>query len=160
MKLTNDNLEMVNLLLQYFLGGHAVTGEQDILMQYPDCSIEFANELMRLIHVYKRAKQDSAITVLTFLKHPRQKDYLEHIRQQKRGLDCVWETSHEDKIVLFKLMPMIGYAGIEGYRARINKMLQDDYRIQLNTDSIRFEAIFVSSIKNPVQTIHDLLVTS
>ncbi len=157
LKFTYTNIEILNLFLQYFLDGHAPKDARKFLNKYPECPVEFANELYRLIHLYRHAKQDSALIILTFTENPRQKDYLFRLTQEKRGLDCIWEMKIKQSIIILTIMPLTNHVGIAGYKTRINNLLKNEFDTLLNQTHIQFNAIQISSIKDPIKTIEEII---
>ena len=157
LSLNDENIETINLLLQYFLEGNTVKNAELILKQYPDCPVLFVNELQRLMNLQKNTKQDSVIVAFLFLPHLHQDDYLFRLKQEKRGLDTFWETSLDNKKILCLLMPLTKHAGIESYKIRVNNLLEKEFQITLNNDEIKFKTCLLSSFNNPIDLIQDLL---
>ena len=157
LSLNDENIETINLLLQYFLEGNTVKNAELMLKQYPDSSVLFANELQRLMNLQKNTKQDSAMVAFFFLPHPHQDDYLFRLKQEKRGLDSFWETTQGNNKILLLLMPITPRAGIESYRIRINNLLEREFQIVLNQNEIKFKTSQLSSFNNPIHLIQDLL---
>ena len=157
LSLTNDNIETLGLLIQYFIEGNTVKNADLILKQYPDCPVMFANELQRLTNLQIQTQQDSAVVAFILLEHPHQKDYLFRLQQERRGIDSSWEITQETRKILILLMPLTYRAGIEGYRIRINNTLENEFGTTLNKDTIKFKSCQISSINNPVHLLQDLL---
>lgn len=157
LSLNNENIETINLFLQYFLEGNTVKNAELILKQYPDSSVLFANELQRLMNLQKNTKQDSVMVAFLFLPHPHRDDYLFRLKQEKRGLDSFWETKQGDNKILFLLMPITNRAGIESYKIRVNNLLENEFQIALNQDEIKFKTGHLSSFNNPIHLIQDLM---
>lgn len=157
LKLNDDNLEIISFLITYFSDGSSVRGAQLILESYPDCNIDFANELQKLTNLQKKTKQDSIVIALYFLENPHQEDYLFRIIQEKRGLDTLWlsNQANGDKVLL-NLMPLTNRYGLEDYRARINNLLNKEFNIELNGQEIKFRANPISSFDEPINLIEDL----
>ena len=157
LSLTDENIETINLLLQYFLEGNTVRNADIILKQYPDCPVTFANELQRLTNLQKNTGQDSSVVAFILLQNPKQDDYLFRLQQEKRGIDSSWEVIQNNKKILLILMPITYHAGIEGYKMRINITLENEFGTSLNKDNIRFKSCQISSLTNPVILLRDLL---
>ena len=157
LSLTDETVETINLLLQYFLEGNLVKHADIILKHYPDCSVTFANELQRLTHLQKHTQQDSAAIAFLCLPTPHQPDYLFRLEQENRGIDSSWEFTQGHNKILLIIMPMTSHAGVEGYRMRINQLLENEFGILLNGDKIRFKSCQLSSFNNPIFLLNDLL---
>ena len=157
LNLNEESLGIINVLIQYFVEGNTVKHADFILKKFPNCSIAFANELARLSDIQKKVKQDSAVVVYHFLDTPHRDDYLYRIKHEIRGLDTYWETSHNNIKLLFILMPLISRYGVESYRIRINALLLQEFDITLNQDAIKLRSCQLSTFKQPIDVIDDLL---
>ena len=157
LSLNNENLAIIRLLLQYFIDGNRVSQVELILQRFPDCSIDFANELQRLFNVQKKIKQDSAVVVFLVSDQMHQDDYLFALKQEKRGLDTLWETVQGRYKQLVILMPMIGRAGVDSYQHRIEDMFLKKFNVTLNNSEITFKSAQLSSVEHPIDLIQDLL---
>ena len=160
LSLTDDMIETLNLLLQYYLEGHVVRNAELIIQEYPDCPVDFANELQRLTNLYNHTKQDSVVVAFLLLESPQQKDYLFRLKQEKRGIDTPWEKSIGKNIILSILMPITYQAGVEGFKFRMNTILENEFGTELNQDNIRFKSCQVSSFNNPLKLLQYLLQIS
>ena len=156
-KLTHENLEKLNLFLQYFLDGYPLKLARPILEKFPNCPHEFANEFQRLVFLYQKTQKDSALISLKITKSVRQHDYVVRLMQEKRGLDSLWKVTTGDTVVILVIMPLINYAGIEGYRSRINKILSEEFQFTLNANYVKFDAMQIADIKDPVRIINQIL---
>lgn len=155
--LNNENLETISLLLEYFNEGKTSKGASLIIKQYPNCPVDFANELQRLFNIQIDTKMDSAMIAYRFSEGPHQDDYLFRIKAEKRGIDSTWETRVDDKKYLVVLMPLTSRYGLESYRIRIEDMLANEFNIKLNGAEIKFKTSQLSSFKTPNELLQDLL---
>ncbi len=157
LKLNDENLETINILLQYFNEGKTVKNADLILKKFPDCNVDFANELQRLSFLQKNTKLDSSVVALIFYKNPQQNQYLFRLRQEKRGIDTLWETAKGDIKILFILMPFSNLTAIENYVIRINTILAKEFNLTLKSKELGFESRLISSYQNPVDLIEELI---
>ncbi len=160
LSLNDENIEIIRLLLQYFLEGNPVKNVALIIQQYPDCAEIFANELQRLTHLQQRLRHDSAVVGFQLLPHPHQNDYLFRLKQEHRGIDTVWETARGEIKFLLITMPITQQDGVENFRIRMGAILADEFQIALNKDKIKFKACQISAFPNPNNLIEDLLTLS
>ncbi len=158
LSLNQSSIETIHLFMSYFLEGNTVKNAQLILQRYPDCPVNFANELERLSHLQKKTAKDSVMVAYIILPHPHQNDYLFRLKQEKRGLDVLWEHTLGDKKILFLLMPILQHAGLESYKLRINALLKNEFEITLNESAIKFKSCLLSSFNNMLHLIQDLLI--
>jgi polysaccharide biosynthesis protein PelD len=157
LSLNEENIEILKLLLNYFLEGNAVKDAELIVNHYPDCPVVFANELQRLSNLYKTTQHDSAVAAFLIAPCSHQADYMFRLKQEKRGIDMAWAMSHQGNQCLIVIMPLIVRDNIELYRMRINTILEKEFETTLNQDSIKFKVCQVSAFTNPITLIQDLL---
>jgi hypothetical protein len=157
LSLNDENIEIIRLLVQYFLEGNVVKNAELILKNYPDCPVTFANELQRLTHLQQRTRKDSAVVAFVLLPHPHQEEYLLRLKQEKRGIDTVWEMTDGNKKILIVAMPITYRIGVESFRMRVDDILGREFQTLLNEHKIKFKACQVSAFSNPSDLIKDLL---
>lgn len=157
LSLNDENMATMNLLLEYFLEGNLVKNAELIVHQFPGCPVVFANELQRLFDLVKSAKKNSALQSFIILDKTREEDYLFRLKQEIRGLDNWWETSHNGTRILMILMPFTDRAGSESYRMRINTTLFQEFGVHLNQDEIKFRSYQLSSFKTPASLIEAIV---
>ena len=87
LSLNDENIGIIDVLIQYFTAGHTIKNAALILDNYPECPVDFANELQRLMQLQKKTLQDSAVVAFILAPHPHQDDYLFKLQLEKRGLD-------------------------------------------------------------------------
>ncbi|WP_133136651.1 PelD GGDEF domain-containing protein [Legionella rowbothamii] len=157
LKLNDENLEILHLFLGYFVAANLVEHAHALLEKYPDCDIDFANELQRLCMLQKTAHRDSAVVAFWFNSHPHQEEYLFKLKQETRGIDTLWET-HENGIkILLVLMPLSNRLAIESYKARIEAIFTKEFNIKLNEAEVKCHSCLVSSFTTPLELLNDLL---
>lgn len=157
LSLNEENLEKINLILQYFSEGKTVKGADLILKQYPGCPVEFANELQRLMNLQKSTKNDSVAVSFQLAEGPHQEDCLFRLRQEVRGIESYWQLSAGKNIILMLLMPFTYREGVEGYKTRISDILSGEFNVSLNDGSIKLKSCQLSSFGDPAALIEDLM---
>lgn len=157
LSLNDENIGIIDVLIRYFTAGTATKNSALILNAYPECSVNFANELDRLSQLQKKTCQDSAVIALHLLPHPHQDDYLFALLKEKRGLDTSWEITKNDRKIFMLIMPMTSRAGVESYKIRINQMLTKEFETVLNQGLIKFKTYQISAFADPTHLIRDLI---
>jgi polysaccharide biosynthesis protein PelD len=157
LKLNKDTIENIDLFVNYFTEGNTDKNADLILEKYPDCHVDFANELQRLVKLQKNTKHDSAMSAFFFLDNPHREEFIFLIKQEIRGIDTYWETSKNDKNILLILMPLSNRLNLESYKNRIDNLLLKKFHIELNGKEIQFKSCLISSFKNPLELIEDML---
>jgi hypothetical protein len=157
LSLNDENIGIIEVLIQYFSAGYLLPTATSLLKKYPDCPVDFANELARLMHLQQNTHVDSAIVRFCCLNSPHQEDYLSKLRQEKRGLDTAWETQQNAKKIRFVIMPLSGRSAVDSYEMRINDRLKQTFNTQLNHQTIQFKTAQLSAFNTPLSIIEDLL---
>ena len=57
-------------------------------------------------------------------------------------------------------MPLTNQTALEGFRLRMNSLLQNDFGVQLNQEKIRYSSCQVSTFSRPLELLHSLLQRS
>ena len=113
--------------------------------------------MQRLSVVQQNTHQDSAVVAFWFARHPHQEEYLFKLKQEKRGIDTLWETHQGEIKILMVLMPLSNRFNVESYRARIDDIFLKEFNIRLNEAEVRCKSGLISSFPNPLALINDLL---
>lgn len=157
LSLNDENIGMIDVLIRYFTGGHTVNKALPILNEYPQCPVDFANELARLIQLQQHTLYDSAVLAFKIPPHSHQDDYLFRLSREQRGLDTSWQINEDNYKLLLFIMPMTARAGVESYKLRINELFMSEFDTVLNGSLIQFKACQLSAFKNPLDVLRDLL---
>lgn len=142
--MNQETLEMLAVLVGYYAdsiaGGELSTAVVDA---YPDCPIEFAEELVRLMRCQRETGRESTLVALVMPPHPQREAMRAQLRQLRRDLDLVWERSIDQQMILLTLMPLSGNAAAEVYLFRVNEFAKEHYqedldglRVQRHTASV------------------------
>ncbi|MDA8562055.1 PelD GGDEF domain-containing protein [Gammaproteobacteria bacterium] len=157
----NDSiLEKLTLLLSYV--ADEINASKNALLirtQYPSCPSIFANELLKLRHVYDLVKIDSCIFAMYIKPSPARKNIIDFLKNQMRGLDMYWEYDNKDNgttifIILFPLMTKSMY---EGYITRIELMLFKDLHIKLDEGFMFLKHREISEYKDNASLLDDII---
>jgi len=126
--LNDETLQTLNLLLNYYADGLArerAIGE--LRRQVPDCPPDFAFELQRMVRLKQDTGVRSVVVALDFPNTPEFVALMRQIARQKRGLDELWMIVGQHRQLLATLMPLSGDAAAEGYLARIDTWVQQQF---------------------------------
>ncbi|KTD25902.1 PelD GGDEF domain-containing protein [Legionella maceachernii] len=142
--LNEEMLRILSILTYYFSQEVSVSSEvADFLRHYPDCSADFANQIIRLIPLKKDLDLDSALVAVMVSKHLRSHNVIYNLKNQHRILDSFWSLELDNYDVLITLMPFTSSAGIHGYITRIKNYLQMDLGLPVDNVEIKIRSMQV-----------------
>ncbi|KTD39429.1 hypothetical protein Lnau_0196 [Legionella nautarum] len=140
--LNDETLRILNILVYYFSKEIIVSSDiSHFLHQYPECSVDFARQLNRLIPLKKDFDVDSALVAVMVSKKLRPHNVIENLKNQHRLLDSNWSLEQDDYDVLITLMPFTAAAGIHGYITRIKNYLNFDLGLSFDNGQIKTRSI-------------------
>ncbi|AUH71667.2 PelD GGDEF domain-containing protein [Legionella sainthelensi] len=140
--LNEETLRILSILAHYFSQEVIVSSEvTDFLRNYPDCSVDFAKQLIRLIPLKENLEIDSALVAVMISKKLRAHNVIYNLKNQHRILDSFWSVELEEYDVLITLMPFTSSAGIYGYITRIKNYLHTDLGFSVNNEEIRIRSM-------------------
>ena len=126
--LNEETLQTLNLLLGYYADGLArERAIAAIRVNVPECPADFAFELQRLWRLKNNTGVSSIIVALDFPNTVEFVALMRQIARQKRGLDELWTINGQRRQLLATLMPLSGDAAAEGYLARIDTWVQQQF---------------------------------
>lgn len=132
--LNDETLRILNILVYYFSKEIILSSDiSHFIRQFPECSVDFARQLTRLIPLKKDFDVDSALVAVLVSKKLRPHNVIENLKNQHRLLDSNWSLEQDDYDILITLMPFTAAAGIHGYMTRIKKYL--DFELGLSVDN-------------------------
>ncbi len=124
--LHHEALQMLMAFLGYFADSlEAQHRARPILEVFPDCPLLFAAELLKLYRLKREAGIESHGVLWMAGPDPHQQEVLRLVRESRRGLDLLWETQREGCSLLVVLMPFARRAAVEGYLARIRRLVEE-----------------------------------
>lgn len=136
--LNEETLQMLAVLVGYYADCVVASRRTEtIRARFPDCPIEFADEVVRLMRCQREAKIESALVVLIVPPHPVRDELVGHLRRMHRGLDLLWERQAESNHVLVILMPLSGLAAAEVFLYRVEATCVRDFGYNLDTLGIQ-----------------------
>lgn len=123
--LREETLRMLSVVLGYYADLISVAPEViDIRQRLPDCPLAFAQELVRLHHIYRECRIPSTLVALDFNTHQREGNerFRESLRQ-RRQVDLVWAPATDpERKLLITLMPLHGPLAANGYVRRLTRL--------------------------------------
>lgn len=147
--LNDETLGEINLLIHYFMQGYLVENSHAILTQYPDCPVDFANELQRLTALQKIIKQDSDVVAYRLSPCQQQEKFAYDIAQEKRGLDSIWARKMDPYQFLLVLMPLSSLDSVACYQTRMQVMFEKHHGISLDDAPIQVRRYQLSAFHDP-----------
>lgn len=155
--LNRESLQVLSVLLGYFSDEfHAGNVAAGLLEKFPGCPPSFAQELLKLSRLQRDLDIDSALVALHVEPHPRQQDLLLHLQRMQRGLDFLWHSRRGERDLLVTLMPFAGTSAVEGYLARLETVLRQDFGISLGNGPVAAHFGLLSA-QAPEQALETLL---
>lgn len=126
--LNDETLQTLAVLLAYYVD-HMIAAEAAMPIRevLPDCPPMFAEEVLKLARIERDTGVASYIVALAFSPHPKQQDMYMMVKRMQRGLDLTWEIEEAGTRIMLTLMPLSGQTAAEGYLARIEHSLQDQF---------------------------------
>ncbi|MFO1385257.1 MAG: PelD GGDEF domain-containing protein [Chitinivorax sp.] len=128
--LNEETLQTLTVLIAYY-ADHLIAADAAIPMRemLPDCPELFAEEVLKLARIEKETGIPSHIVALSVGRSGRQKDIYAMIKRMQRTLDLVWEMEEGEIKIMLTLMPLAGQQAVDGYLARIEAALQDQFGV-------------------------------
>lgn len=156
--LHRETLQILGVLLAY-ASDHAesVCEAREVLAALPDCTPNFAAELVKMVRLRRDQDVSSALVVVNIMPGPRLEELCGALERQQRGLDHTWRRNLGWGVQFITLMPFAGPASVEGYQARISDMLQRQFGRSLWQDGISLRSTMVAA-DEPLHQLVDLLV--
>ncbi|MFZ5593451.1 MAG: PelD GGDEF domain-containing protein [Pseudomonadota bacterium] len=102
---------------------------------------EFSQHLRRSLEDARRYRLPAILVGLSFdIKHA-PPDLIELIMARRRGLDQLWQTKRSNGTpLIFLLMPLTDGLGLEGYLARMERMLRERYGLPLELAGVTVQS--------------------
>ena len=152
-----ETLATVAVLLGYYGDALSVSRSARIIQRaLPECPLDFADELIRCHHMWRRAHVYSSLLLIKFGTHPDAVAFAKLIRRQFRDLDMVWDIGGQRGPVFLALLPLAGPAGVEGCLARLESALERRHGV--NFDAARMAPYAVQlGDENPFVTLKLML---
>jgi polysaccharide biosynthesis protein PelD len=129
--LNSENLQLMTVMLGYYadalLASHAI---RPIRIVFPACPPDFALELVRTKRLYDEAKIESSLLAFRVPHGQVNNSLFDYLQRTRRQTDFSWDFNTPDEFVHILLMPLAGYAAVEGILQRI----EGDLRTKFNLD--------------------------
>jgi hypothetical protein len=139
--MTVENLQMMLVMLGYFADNLRFASSVVLIQRrLPSMPIVFAQELGRLLNLYRRVGLSSHLVVMHF-NGPRRKEIPDEFLRIKRGLDLYWRTFVDDVPVLVVLMPFSSSSSKDGFLLRVDTWLHNRYQGDFESLKIGLKAI-------------------
>lgn len=140
--LNEEFLRTLVILVAYFTHDVVRSDEvQDFLMDFPDCNVDFAKQLIKLLALKKSENFNSALVAVMVSKSLDRHNVIYQLKNQHRLLDSYWATTQGDYEVLITLMPFTEATGIHGYTTRIRNYLTMDQGLPVDNETIKIRTM-------------------
>jgi polysaccharide biosynthesis protein PelD len=134
--LNETTLKTLAMLMTYFADDIiAYKRSVALLKKFPECPLEMASELTKLIHLKKSINLDSSLVGFRLDKKYRHYNMAYEMLRQRRGLDFAWQTTVGKYDALIMLLPLAGPSAVDGYIERMREMLQQQFGIKSLSES-------------------------
>lgn len=122
----HDTLQTLAALLSYYADTFSSRQAHETLVRYPDCPPDFALNLERLARVQHDSGVKSHLATLQFPMDARGTEIRQRMLRSKRELDFYW-LHDSPAALLVALFPLTDEEGMQGYLARVNVWLEQEY---------------------------------
>ena len=124
-----ETMQMLTALLGYYADSvFAAHQVRPLQTAYPDCPLDFAQNLVKLTRIQNESLIDTAVVALLFRDDPQSEGLYQQVKRMRRELDMLWEVRQPGKILLLTLMPLSGNEAADGYVGRIELWLKESYQ--------------------------------
>lgn len=152
--LTTENLQMMLVLLGYYADNlGSMSGVAAVQRLLPDMPVLFAQELARVMHLYRRVHITSHLVVMRFESSQGPEMVADFLRI-KRGLDLYWQTLDGGTPVLVVLMPFASTPAKDGFVQRLEDWLGARFRGDFVSLGVHLRAIDLSQPDALTQLAH------
>ena len=153
-----ESLQMIAVLLSVY--ADAITSATQVLpllASNPGCPPTFAEELVKLARLQRDFGIQSQIVVLVFGNSGTRLDVYHHALRQRRSPDEVWQVeSLAGRSFIINLMPLATPTAVEGYLARTEISLQQNFGGDFDALHIRHYTISLAD-PDPLTSVRRLL---
>lgn len=129
--LNAENLQLMTVMLGYYadalLASRAI---RPIKVVFPACPPDFALELIRTKRLYDQAKIESSLLAFRVPHGQVNNSLFDYLQRTRRQTDFCWDFNTPEEFVHILLMPLAGYAAVEGILQRI----EDDLKTKFDLD--------------------------
>ena len=128
--LNEDTLRTLSLLLGLYADSVIVSNEVgEVMSRVPGGPYEFADELVKLMHMQKQHGINSHVVVLQFAAHPERIDMILYAMRLRRRFDVQWQFGASDAAStgIANLMPLATDAAVRGYLERMEVALRERF---------------------------------
>jgi polysaccharide biosynthesis protein PelD len=153
-----ENLQMMSVILAYYADIVRTAPQvQQAQLALPTIPTMFAEELVRMQHMYEKVGISSHIVLLTFngaLSHEIPTEFL----RIKRGLDLFWQTQVRGAPAIAILMPFASTSAKEGFLKRMEGWLESRFHGTLESLDIHVRVVDFAN-ENPLAALQGVVGT-
>jgi polysaccharide biosynthesis protein PelD len=155
--LNAENLQLMTVMLGYYadalLASRAI---RPIKVVFPACPPDFALELIRTKRLYDEANIESSLLAFRVPHGQINNSLFDYLQRTRRQTDFCWDFNTPEEFVHILLMPLAGYAAVEGILQRIEGDLRTKFNLDFTSAKIvtHYQAIDRVEV---IWTLDDLL---
>jgi len=155
--LNEDTLQLLAVLLATYADTVAIASHSlPLLERYPDCPLDFAVELIKLMRLQRDYRIQTHMVVMVFGDHPLWNDAFDHVMRLRRAPDVIWTRTVGNRTLLVNLLPVSNRATVEGYLMRMNGTLEESFGGDFEQLGIRTGSVALTGT-DPVAVIERAL---
>lgn len=157
LSLQRETLQIMGVLIAYAADQAESAAEAlGVVAVMKDCPINFAAEMIKMVTLRRDLEVSSALVAVNIQPDPRIEEICSILERQQRGLDHTWRRDLDDNVQFVTLMPFSGAASVEGFRNRLDRMLQDQFGKEIGRGGITVRSAMLTT-SEPLQQLADLL---
>jgi polysaccharide biosynthesis protein PelD len=155
--LNAENLQLMTVMLGYYADALiASRAIRQIKVVFPACPPDFALELVRTKRLYDEASIESSLLAFRVPHGQTNHSLFDYLQRTRRQTDFCWDFNTPEEFVHILLMPLAGYAAVEGILQRIEGDLRTKFQLDFTSARIvtHYQAIDRVEV---IWTLDDLL---
>jgi polysaccharide biosynthesis protein PelD len=142
--LNSENLQLMTVMLGYYADALVASRSiRPIKTVFPACPPDFALELVRCKRLHDEANIESSLFAFRVPHGQINNGLFDYLVRARRLTDFCWDFNTPDEFVHILLMPLAGYAAVEGMVQRVESDLRTKFDIDFTHAKIvtHFQAI-------------------
>ncbi len=153
--ISRENMKIIEVFFQYLCRyRNACVRVRELLSRWPDCSVDFAVDLLQLQHL-AAIVPEVGICQRYLLRAGREaREIARRMRNLRRGLDVLWIHEEQDYVSALFLLPFVGPSAAEGQRARVEADMQKHCANLWETAFLRADFVTVDDRPVAEQVAH------
>lgn len=140
--LNDETLTTLSVLICYFVEEiTCVEKFSDLLAIFPTCPRDFAQQLHKLMYLYKKLNITSVLCAVIVPKRFQQYYVIDTLQRQRRFPDSTWVLEQGDNDMILTLIPFSNATGVHGFFSRIEELLTVKFGLNSAKDGIKMRCL-------------------